>query len=210
MSAMRWPPQLGQKPRRLHEKGTRRSKPQSSQCRRKKPWARMPQRRKAWNSCSTKRGTGRSSSLRSRQEGLEFLLDDVVEDALFGSMSRVGAPCTAALRVRRLRSVDRLGDFPKDHPYEPLPGACRPAGTSNARECAARGVRGHTFTLKWFRGFTRRAVSLLDFRCPADVFDETFALTSRVQDQSVPIRLTAYGLHPPVRCSQVTGIESHQ
>jgi hypothetical protein len=35
VSAMRRPPQLGQKPRRLHEKGRRRSQPQSSQCRRK-------------------------------------------------------------------------------------------------------------------------------------------------------------------------------
>jgi hypothetical protein len=84
-------------------------------------------------------GHGLFVRLRARQEGLELLLDDVVEEALFGAMSRVGAPCTAALRVRRMRSVDRLGDFPKDHPYEPLPGACRPAGTSNARESALPG-----------------------------------------------------------------------
>jgi len=79
------------------------------------------------------------ASLRARQEGLEFLLDDVVEDALFGALSCVGALRTSALRVRRMWSVDRLGDPLKDHPREPLPGTCRPADTSNARESALPG-----------------------------------------------------------------------
>jgi hypothetical protein len=84
-------------------------------------------------------GHGSFASLRARQEGPEFLLDDVVEDALFGAMSRVGALRTFALRVRRRWSMDRLGDPLKDHPCEPLPGPCRPAGTSNARESALPG-----------------------------------------------------------------------
>ena len=84
-------------------------------------------------------GHGLFASLRARQEGLEFLSDDVVEDALFGAMSRVGALRTAVLRVRRRWSVDRLGNTLKDHPRGPLPGTCRPAGTSNARESALPG-----------------------------------------------------------------------
>jgi hypothetical protein len=81
-------------------------------------------------------GHGLFASLRARQEGLEFLLDDVVEDALFGAMSCVGALRASALRVRRIWRTDRLGYLLKDHPCEPLPGTCRPAGTSNARESA--------------------------------------------------------------------------
>ena len=84
-------------------------------------------------------GHGLLASLRARQEGLEFSLDDVVEDALFGAMSRVGALRTSALRVGRMWSMDCLGDPLKDHPCEPLPGTCRPAGTSNARESALPG-----------------------------------------------------------------------
>jgi hypothetical protein len=81
-------------------------------------------------------GHGMFASLRARQEGLEFLPDDVVEDALFGAMPCVGALRTSTLRVRRVWSMDRLGDSLKDHPREALPGTCRPAGTSNARESA--------------------------------------------------------------------------
>jgi hypothetical protein len=54
-------------------------------------------------------------------------------------MSCVGALRTSALRVRRMWSMDRLGGSLKDHPCEPLPGTCRPAGTSNARESALPG-----------------------------------------------------------------------
>jgi hypothetical protein len=60
---MRRPPQDGQKPRRLHEKGTRRSWPQSSQCRRRKP-------------------QGEDAAT---QEGAEFLLDEVRRRPLAGS-----------------------------------------------------------------------------------------------------------------------------
>ena len=84
-------------------------------------------------------GHGLFASLRARQEGLEFLPDDVVEDALFGAMSRVGALRTSALRVRRMWSVGRLGGILKDHPREPLPGTCRPPGTPNARGSALPG-----------------------------------------------------------------------
>jgi len=84
-------------------------------------------------------GHGLLASLCARQEGFEFSLDDVVENALFGAMSRVGALRTAALRVGRMWRVDRLGDRLKGHPCEPLPGTCRPAGTSNARESALPG-----------------------------------------------------------------------
>ena len=82
---------------------------------------------------------GLFASLRARQEGLEFLPDDVVEDALFGAMSRVGALRTSALRIRRMWSMDRLGGSLKDHPREPLPGTCRPPGTPNARGSALPG-----------------------------------------------------------------------
>jgi hypothetical protein len=51
-------------------------------------------------------------------------------------MSRVGALRTATLRVRRMWSMNRLGYLLKGHPCEPLPGTCRPAGASNARESA--------------------------------------------------------------------------
>jgi len=81
-------------------------------------------------------GHGLLASLRARQEGLEFSLDDVVEDALFGAMSCVGALRASALRVGRMWSVGCLGGILKDHPCEPLPGTCRPVGTSNARESA--------------------------------------------------------------------------
>jgi hypothetical protein len=54
-------------------------------------------------------------------------------------MSCVGALRTSALSVRRRWSVDRLGGFLKDHLREPLPGTCRSAGTSNARESALPG-----------------------------------------------------------------------
>ena len=84
-------------------------------------------------------GHGLLASLRARQEGLEFLLDDVVEDALFGAMSYVGALRISALRVRRRWSMDRLGGPLKDHPCEPLPGTCYPAGASNVREGALPG-----------------------------------------------------------------------
>ena len=84
-------------------------------------------------------GYGLLASLCARQEGLEFLPDDVVEDALFGAMSRVGALRTSALRVRRMWSVGRLGGILKDHPREPLPGTCRPPGTPNARGSALPG-----------------------------------------------------------------------
>ena len=84
-------------------------------------------------------GHGLLASLCARQEGLEFLPDDVVEDALFGAMSCVGALRTSAPRVGRMWSVDRLGDSLKGHSCEPLPGTCRPAGTSNARESALPG-----------------------------------------------------------------------
>jgi hypothetical protein len=84
-------------------------------------------------------GHGLLASLCACQEGLEFLPDDVVEDALFGAMSCVGALRTSALRVGRMGSMDRLGDLLKDHPCEPLPGTCRPAGASNARESALPG-----------------------------------------------------------------------
>jgi len=47
-------------------------------------------------------GHGLFASLRARQEGPEFLLDDVVEDALFGVMSCVAALRTSTLRVRRM------------------------------------------------------------------------------------------------------------
>jgi hypothetical protein len=47
-------------------------------------------------------GHGLFASLRARQEGPEFLLDDVVEDALFGVMSCVAALRTSVLRVRRM------------------------------------------------------------------------------------------------------------
>jgi len=50
------PPQLEQKPRRLHEKGTSRSNAHSGHRSRVKPSARIPQRRKSRNSCSTKEG----------------------------------------------------------------------------------------------------------------------------------------------------------
>jgi hypothetical protein len=50
-------PQVGQKPRPLHEKATTRSRPQSSQRTRTrtrtKPWARMPQRRKPRSSAAS-------------------------------------------------------------------------------------------------------------------------------------------------------------
>jgi hypothetical protein len=49
---MRRPPQLGQKPRPLHENGTKRSKPQPAQRRRAKPWASTPQVRNARSSRS--------------------------------------------------------------------------------------------------------------------------------------------------------------
>jgi hypothetical protein len=81
-------------------------------------------------------GHGLLANSRARQERLEFLLDDVVEEALFGAMSCVGALRTFTLRLRRMWSMDRLGDPLKDHPCEPLPGTCRPAGASNARESA--------------------------------------------------------------------------
>jgi hypothetical protein len=80
-----------------------------------------------------------SQRLRARQEGFEFSPDDVVEDALFGAMSRVGALRAAALRVRRMWSVDRLRGFLKDHLRERLPGTCRSANASNARESALPG-----------------------------------------------------------------------
>jgi hypothetical protein len=51
-------------------------------------------------------------------------------------VSCVGGLRISALRVRRTWSMDRLGDPLNDHPCEPLPGTCRPAGTSNARESA--------------------------------------------------------------------------
>jgi hypothetical protein len=78
-------------------------------------------------------GHGLFARLCACQKGFEFLPDDVVEDALFGAMSCVGALRTSALRVRRMWSMDGLGGPLKDHPCEPLPGTCRPAGTSNAR-----------------------------------------------------------------------------
>jgi hypothetical protein len=60
-SAMRRPPQLGQNPRPLHEKGTRRSRPQPSHRNRAKPPASHPQRRKSRNSRSTNAGSPRPS-----------------------------------------------------------------------------------------------------------------------------------------------------
>ena len=84
-------------------------------------------------------GHGLLANSRARQEGLEFLLDDVVEEALFGAMSCVGALRTSALCVRRMWRMDCLGDPLKDHPCEPLPGTCRSAGTSSARESALTG-----------------------------------------------------------------------
>ena len=50
------PPQLGQKPRPLQEKGRRWSRPHPSQRRRAKPWSRIPHVRKSRNSSSTNRG----------------------------------------------------------------------------------------------------------------------------------------------------------
>jgi hypothetical protein len=44
------------------------------------------------------------ANLRARQERLGFLLDDVVEDALFRAMSCVGALRSSALRVKRMWS----------------------------------------------------------------------------------------------------------
>ena len=55
-SAIRRPPQLGQKPRPLHENATRRSEWQVSQRNRANPAARK-QRRNALNSASTNRGS---------------------------------------------------------------------------------------------------------------------------------------------------------
>src|SRR5439155_11886107 len=54
---MRRPPQLGQKPRRLHENGTRRSKAQLSHRTRAKPRLSAPHVRNSRNSRSTKRGS---------------------------------------------------------------------------------------------------------------------------------------------------------
>jgi hypothetical protein len=54
-------------------------------------------------------------------------------------MSCVGALRASALRVRRMESVNRLGGALKDHPREPLPGTCRSAGSSNARESVLPG-----------------------------------------------------------------------
>src|SRR5438552_8761638 len=54
---MRRPPQLGQKPRRLHENGTRRSKAQLSHRTSAKPRLSAPHVRNSRNSRSTKRGS---------------------------------------------------------------------------------------------------------------------------------------------------------
>jgi len=47
-------------------------------------------------------GHGLFANLCTRREGFEFLLDDGVEGALFGAMSRVGALHSSALRVGRI------------------------------------------------------------------------------------------------------------
>jgi hypothetical protein len=60
-SAIRRPPQLGQKPCRLQEKGTRRSKAQPSHRTRAKPRLSAPQVKNSRNSRSTKRGSPPSS-----------------------------------------------------------------------------------------------------------------------------------------------------
>ena len=59
------PPQLGHIPRPVHEKGTSRSRPQSSQRKRAKPPASIPHRRDSRNSCSMKRGSPQRSRARS-------------------------------------------------------------------------------------------------------------------------------------------------
>jgi len=58
VSAIRRPPQEGQNPRPLHEKATRRSWPQPSQCTRMNPRASTPQSRYARSSRSTNRAAG--------------------------------------------------------------------------------------------------------------------------------------------------------
>ncbi len=58
VSAIRLPPQLGQKPRRLHEKATRCSLGQDSHLDLKKPWAKIPHFKYSRNSFSTKSGKG--------------------------------------------------------------------------------------------------------------------------------------------------------
>ena len=56
-SVIRRPPQLGQKPRPLHEHAASRSSPHPAHRNRTNPPARKPHRRNARNSCSTNRGS---------------------------------------------------------------------------------------------------------------------------------------------------------
>ena len=58
VSAIRLPPQLGQKPRRLQEKATKCSLGQDSHLARKNPWAKIPHFKYSLNSFSTKSGKG--------------------------------------------------------------------------------------------------------------------------------------------------------
>ena len=58
LSLIRLPPQLGQRPRRLHENATRRPFWQLWHCTRTKPWARIPHLRYSLNSFTTKSGSG--------------------------------------------------------------------------------------------------------------------------------------------------------
>jgi hypothetical protein len=89
-SAIRRPPHDdGQKPRRSHEKATRRPWPQSSQYTRRKPCASTPQRRKARSSCSTKRGVGCSRCAALARKAFELLAYDPVEKGLLRLMALV-------------------------------------------------------------------------------------------------------------------------
>jgi len=86
LCAMRRAPQEGQNPRRLHEKATSFSWPQSSQRKRTKPWARMPHSRKASNSSLINSGKlAPVLSLDLCQEALQVFLDHLIQRRFFGT-----------------------------------------------------------------------------------------------------------------------------
>jgi len=104
---MRRAPQLGQKPRFLHEKATSFSWAQPAQRRRERAMSKEAAFKKGLELRLDKLWQGRSSlGLDLGQEGVEVLLDQLVEDGVFRT-----PPCVMDA-LCRLRRLNRLAHDP--------------------------------------------------------------------------------------------------
>ena len=128
-SAMRRPPQLGQKPRPLHENATSRSVRQSPHRNRAKPPARNPHRRNARNSSSTNRGN--PSPSRSRADSTRnvskwsrttvYRTDALGSRGVYSAGRTPAPPCrdganeSAARRCGRGRFGRQRGEYLRTH-----------------------------------------------------------------------------------------------